>query len=183
MKPNWFASFLSVSALLFGAKIFGAGSGFLTHVLLARTLSSDALGKYFLVVSVISLCAIFAAFGYPSIMGRFISRYMSQFTSRYRRATNQSLLSGFLWYAKTDTLRNAALFTPLAIAWIAFGPSVQLTDGISLACIALAIPASYDAHKWVPCHRIAPLQDRISAGSAVPPSHTFLSSVHICLRL
>lgn len=141
MKPNWFASFLSVSALLFGAKIFGAGSGFLTHVLLARTLSSDALGKYFLVVSVISLCAIFAAFGYPSIMGRFISRYMSQFTSRYRRATNQSLLSGFLWYAKTDTLRNAALFTPLAIAWIAFGPSVQLTDGISLACIALAIPA------------------------------------------
>ncbi len=141
MTPNWLASFLSVSALLFGAKIFGAGAGFLTHVLLARTLSPDALGKYFLVVSVISLCGIFAAFGYPSVMGRFITRYMNQFISRYRHASGQSLLSGFIWYAKVDTLRNAALLTPLAIAWIALGPSVQLKDGASLFCIAMAIPA------------------------------------------
>lgn len=141
MKPNWFASFLSVSALLFGAKVFGAGAGFLTHVLLARTLSPDALGKYFLIVSVISLCGIFAAFGYPSIMGRFITRYMNQFISRYRQASGESLLSGFVWYAKVDTLRNAALLTPLAIAWIAFGPSVQLKDGAILFCIAMAIPA------------------------------------------
>ena len=141
MKSNWFASFLSVSALLFGAKIIGAGSGFLTHVLLARTLSPDALGKYFLIVSVISLCGIVAAFGYPSVMGRFITRYMSQFITRYRRASGQNLLSKFVWYAKVDTLRNAALITPFALAWIALGPSVQLKDGASLFCIALAIPA------------------------------------------
>ena len=74
-RQSWTGRFVSVSATLFSAKVGGAIAGFLAHVLLARTLSAQDLGKYFIVVSAISLCAVegmialaFALFRWPELL-------------------------------------------------------------------------------------------------------------------
>lgn len=140
-QPSWLTRFLSVSAFLIFSRIAGAGAGFLASVILARNLAPEDLGQYFLTVSAISLGGVVAAMGYPSIMGRFASRYLARRESRQRRDSGQTLLGGFVRQARLDTLKNAMLVIPLVIAWLSVGPSSWTGQGYILACIALAIPA------------------------------------------
>jgi len=133
LRRNWAGRLLSISAVLFAAKIGGAMAGFLTHVLLARTLPPDDLGKYFLVISTVSLASAVAAFGYPSVMARFVSRYSLK--------SKNTLFLAFVRQCAGDTLRNCLLIVPISFVWMALGKPFQLTDYSLLFLMAIAIPA------------------------------------------
>ena len=64
---------LAGGAWAFGAKSIGLFGGLVVNVLLARLLSTDAMGTYFLVISVAGLGAVLVRFGMQQTLVRFVA--------------------------------------------------------------------------------------------------------------
>ncbi|WP_051631103.1 oligosaccharide flippase family protein [Afifella pfennigii] len=124
---------LFASAGLVGARLAGAAIGLFTQLLLARLLAPEALGIFFFATSLAAVLGMVAAFGYPSIAVRFVSRY------RVRGATD--LAGSFVRQARRDAGQISALVALLVLggAWALPGLSGETRWAASLA--ALSIPA------------------------------------------
>lgn len=66
------------TAWAFSAKVFGMGSSIVVNALLARMLSPEELGAYFLTVSIAAFAAIVASFGLRQTVVRLIAESMAR---------------------------------------------------------------------------------------------------------
>ena len=66
------------TALAFALKLVGSGLAFAFNVALARLLGTDALGVYFLALSIVAIASVIARLGLDNALLRFISSYASQ---------------------------------------------------------------------------------------------------------
>ena len=125
-------SLLSTSVLLMGARVVGLGAGFATQILLARVLAPEGLGIFYFATSIAYVVGMVAAFGYPVIAVRFISRY--------RTRGKTALKEGFVNRAQRDTafVAFAAMVAVIILAAIIPG---DIATRLAVAVAALAIPA------------------------------------------
>ena len=123
---------LSTSVLLMAARAVGLCAGFATQILLARLLAPEGLGIFYFATSIAYVVSMVAAFGYPVIAVRFISRY--------RTRGNVALLAAFVNRAQRDTAFVAftAMAGVLTLAAIIPGDA---TTRLAVAAAALGIPA------------------------------------------
>ncbi|ODA68083.1 Polysaccharide biosynthesis protein [Methyloligella halotolerans] len=124
----------TVSSMVSVARIAGAAAGFITQVLLARYLQASALGVFYSVVSLVAVAGLVAAYGYPAIAPRFISRY--------REKGRPDLVLAFITRAR----REATLYVLIgAVGIVAFGllwPGLDHVTRMALIAAAAALPAS-----------------------------------------
>src|ERR687885_776993 len=92
---------LSTSSSVMGARVFGAGLGFITQVLLARALSADELGIFFLAASIATISGTAAALGYPNLIPIL--------SARYQERAKPQLLAAFAGYARRQVAYTAAV--------------------------------------------------------------------------
>ena len=122
----------STSVLLMAARVVGLLAGFGTQILLARLLEPEGLGIFYFATSIAYVVSMIAAFGYPVIAVRFISRY--------RTRGNDILKAAFVNRAQMDTavvsFAGMVLVMILAVAIPGDGPT-----RLAVAAAALAIPA------------------------------------------
>ncbi|MBL8907216.1 MAG: polysaccharide biosynthesis C-terminal domain-containing protein [Rhizobiales bacterium] len=124
--------FMPASALVLAIRLGGAGGGFLIQLILARLLAPEALGTFFSATSLAAVLALLAAWGYPNLAPRFISRY--------RERNYPWLVSGFLRHAARDTAITS-LFAGLAVIAIAcFWPDATADNRIAFMMAGLAVP-------------------------------------------
>jgi O-antigen/teichoic acid export membrane protein len=124
--------FLSTSALLMIARVLGLGAGFATQILLARMLAPEGLGIFYFATSVAYVVSMVAAFGYPVIAVRFISRY--------RMRGDAALSNAFVNRSQRDTALVAFAATAVLLALAATIPG-ETTTRQAVAAAALSIPA------------------------------------------
>jgi len=122
----------STSALLMAARVVGLGAGFGAQILLARLLEPEGLGIFFFATSIAYVVSMIAAFGYPVIAVRFISRYRTRGSDVLKRA--------FVNRAQRDTaiVSVAAMAAVMLLAAIIPG---DVTTRLAVAAAALGIPA------------------------------------------
>lgn len=137
----WLAPLLSRAGRLFTtpsllslARVAGALAGFVTQVVLARTLHASALGVFYSVTSLAAVVGLMAAHGYPSIAPRFMSRYREQ--------GKEALIAAFVARARKDAAVFAAVATAGALAFAVLWPSLSLEARFALIAAALSIPAN-----------------------------------------
>jgi len=126
--------FLTTSSLLSLARVAGALAGFVTQVVLARTLHASALGLFYSVTSLAAVVGLMAAHGYPAIAPRFMSRYREQGKS--------NLIAAFVARARKDATLYAAIATIGVFAIAVFWPSLSFEARLATAAAALSIPAN-----------------------------------------
>jgi len=138
---NWLAPLLSLagrffttSSLLSLARVAGAAAGFITQIVLARTLHASALGVFYSVTSLAAVVGLIAAHGYPAIAPRFISRYREQ--------GKPGLIAAFVARARKDAIVYIAVLTAGVLAIALFWPSLSLEARLATAAAALSIPAN-----------------------------------------
>lgn len=124
--------FLSTSALLMVARVLGLGVGFATQILLARMLAPEGLGIFYFATSIAYVVSMVAAFGYPVIAVRFISRY--------RARGNAELSDAFVNRAQRDTALAAFAAMVVMLVLAAMIPG-DPTTRLAVAAAALAVPA------------------------------------------
>jgi O-antigen/teichoic acid export membrane protein len=142
-KPAWeaWASLLltqtgrmiSTSSVLSLARISGALAGFVTQVVLARTLQANALGVFYSVTSLAAVVGMIASHGYPSIAPRFLSRY--------RQRGREDLIAAFLARARHSATIYVAIATLGVLILAVLGPSLSGEAHLALVAAALSIPA------------------------------------------
>ena len=124
--------FVPASALVLVIRLGGAGAGFLIQLILARLLAPEALGTFFSATSLAAVLALLAAWGYPNLAPRFISRY--------RERKYPSLLAGFLRHAARD-IAITSLIAGSAVVAIAYYWSGETVDArISYIMAGVAVP-------------------------------------------
>lgn len=79
---------LSQSTIIFAARLFGAGLTFLVQVAIARSLGSQALGEYILVMATVNIIAVVMPLGFEAT-GTY-------FAAEYRARNEGGLLRGFM---------------------------------------------------------------------------------------
>ena len=126
--------FFTTSSLLSLARIAGAAAGFITQIVLARTLHASALGVFYSVTSLAAVVGLIAAHGYPAIAPRFISRYREQ--------GKPGLIAAFVARARKDAIVYIAVLTAGVLAIALFWPSLSLEARLATAAAALSIPAN-----------------------------------------
>jgi O-antigen/teichoic acid export membrane protein len=126
--------FLTTSSLLSLARVAGALAGFVTQVVLARTLHASALGLFYSVTSLAAVVGLMAAHGYPAIAPRFMSRYREQGKS--------ALIAAFVARARKDAAVYVAIATVAVLAIAIFWPSLSIEARLATAAAALSIPAN-----------------------------------------
>ena len=126
--------FLSLSTIVFGARLAGAGVGFAAQILLARLVPAETLGIFFLATSVAAVLGIVAAAGYPNVTVRFVSRY--------RERGRFGVLAAYARQTQRDTLRNAVLVMIAVAGFALVYPAADAETRLAIACGALAIPAA-----------------------------------------
>jgi len=124
---------MTTSTVLSLARIAGAGAGFLTQVLLARTLHASALGVFFSVTSLAAVVGLVATYGYPLIAPRFVSRYREQ--------GKLGLIAAFVARARRDATLYAAIATGAAVGLGLLWPSLSVEERLATIAAALSIPA------------------------------------------
>ena len=112
-----FVQVFSTSSLLSLARIAGALAGFVTQVVLARTLHASALGVFFSVTSLAAVVGLIAAHGYPAIAPRFLSRYREQ--------GKEGLIQAFVARAQRDAFVYVAIATLAVLAMALLWPSLS----------------------------------------------------------
>jgi O-antigen/teichoic acid export membrane protein len=122
----------STSVLLMAARVVGLLAGFGTQILLARLLEPEGLGIFYFATSIAYVVSMIAAFGYPVIAVRFISRY--------RTRGNDMLKAAFVNRAQMDTAIVSFAGMALVMALAAVIPGNEPTR-LAVAAAALAIPA------------------------------------------
>jgi O-antigen/teichoic acid export membrane protein len=128
------ARLLSTSSLLSVARVAGAGAGFVTQIVLARTLAASALGLFYSVTSLAAVVGLIAAHGYPGIAPRFLARYKSQ--------GKGALVAAFIARARRDATVYVAIATCLVLAGAWLWPTLELEERLALTAAALSIPAN-----------------------------------------
>ena len=124
-------SLLARSGMATGTRLFGAALTFATQILLARLLSPESLGVYFIAVSAAAIAAIVGCLGFPGTTARFVARYQTR--------NRQGLKNSFARLSQHDVLLASSL-----IAFAIAVSSLALLDrefGVPLALSATAIPA------------------------------------------
>lgn len=137
----WIATFLTrmgrfvtTSSLLSLARIAGALAGFITQVVLARTLHASALGVFYSVTSLAAVVGLIAAHGYPTIAPRFVSRY--------RERGSEGLIAAFVARARKDAAVYVTIATLGVVSVGAFWPSLSFEARLATIAAALSIPAN-----------------------------------------
>jgi len=124
--------FMPASALVLAIRLGGAGVGFLIQLILARLLAPEALGTFFSATSLAAVLALLAAWGYPNLAARFISRY--------RERKHPRLVAGFLRHAARD-IALTSLVAGLAVIAIAyFWPDTTADNRLAFMMAGLAVP-------------------------------------------
>jgi len=126
--------FLTTSSLLSLARVAGALAGFVTQVVLARTLLASSLGVFYSVTSLTAVVGLVAAHGYPAIAPRFMSRY--------REKGKESLIAAFVARARKDAAVYVTITTAAVLAVAAFWPSLSFEARAATIAAALSIPAN-----------------------------------------
>jgi O-antigen/teichoic acid export membrane protein len=124
----------STSSLLSLARVAGALAGFITQVVLARTLQASALGVFYSVTSLAAVVGLIAAHGYPSIAARFMLRYREQ--------GKEGLVAAFVHQARHDATLYAGIATLAVLAFALLWPSLSVEARLALVAAALSIPAN-----------------------------------------
>ena len=124
----------TTSSLLSLARVAGAGAGFVTQVVLARTLHAPALGVFYSVTSLAAVVGLIAAHGYPAIAPRFLSRYRAQ--------GKDGLIAAFVAQARKDATILVVIATVGVLALALLWPSFVWEVRLALIAAALSIPAN-----------------------------------------
>lgn len=122
----------STSVLLMAARVIGLLAGFGTQILLARLLEPQGLGIFYFATSIAYVVSMIAAFGYPVIAVRFISRY--------RTRGNDILKAAFVSRAQMDTAIVSVAGMVIVLALAVLVPGDHATK-LAVGAAALAIPA------------------------------------------
>ena len=125
---------LTTSSLLSLARVAGALAGFVTQVVLARTLLASSLGVFYSVTSLAAVVGLIAAHGYPAIAPRFMSRYREQ--------GKEGLIAAFVARARKDAAVYVTIATAAVLAVAAFWPSLSFEARLATTAAALSIPAN-----------------------------------------
>ena len=138
---TWIASLLTqagrlvtTSSLLSLARVAGALAGFVTQVVLARTLHASALGVFYSVTNLAAVVGLVAAHGYPAIAPRFMSRYREQ--------GKDGLIAAFVSRARKDSGVYVIIATVAVLAFGLFWPSLSVEARLATIAAALSIPAN-----------------------------------------
>lgn len=117
-----FAKLLKTSTLIMGARLVGAVLGFGTQVALARLLGADALGTFYLALSLAGVMGILCGLGYPAITSRFVAEY--------RAEEKLDVLRAFVATTRRDTmlvgLALLLLFGAGLMLWLGGSPELKL---------------------------------------------------------
>ncbi len=124
----------TVSSMVSVARIAGAAAGFVTQVLLARHLQASALGVFYSVVSLVAVAGLVAAYGYPAIAPRFISRY--------REKGRSELVLAFITRARREATLYVAIGFAAIVAFALLWPDLDQVTRMALVAAAFALPAS-----------------------------------------
>ncbi|HML92440.1 lipopolysaccharide biosynthesis protein [Methyloceanibacter sp.] len=129
--PGFKAALPRASAtFITGARLAGAGAGFLAQLLLARMLGAGQLGLFYAVTSLAAVAGIVVAQGYPAVTIRFAARY------RAAPAT-------FLAFLHSATRRSAIAVAVVCLAMAAaavFYPFESVAARWALVLAAVLIP-------------------------------------------
>lgn len=125
---------VTTSSLLTLARVAGALAGFVTQIVLARTLHASALGVFYSVTSLAAVVGLMAAHGYPAIAPRFMSRYREQ--------GKRGLIASFVARARKDAAVYATVATLAVLALGIFWPSLSFEARLATIAAALSIPAN-----------------------------------------
>jgi O-antigen/teichoic acid export membrane protein len=125
-------SLWSASVLLMAARVAGLVAGFAAQILLARLLAPEGLGIFYFATSIAYVVSMVAAFGYPVISIRFISRYRTRNKAVFRDA--------FVNRAQRDTAFFACVGTVVVLILAAIIPG-DVTTRLAVAVSAIGIPA------------------------------------------
>lgn len=125
--------FMSLSGTVFVARLAGAALGFATQVFLARLLSADGLGRFYLATSIAAVFGIAAASGYPNVAARFVVRYSER--------ARPEFLSAFLRRGRRDTLVLSGLATACVAGLALLYPHANAETRWAIGWGALAVPA------------------------------------------
>ncbi|MEM9592226.1 MAG: lipopolysaccharide biosynthesis protein [Pseudomonadota bacterium] len=126
--------FVSTSSLIALARVAGAAAGFVTQILLARSLQPAALGLFYSVTSLAAVVGVIAALGYPEIASRFVSRY--------REKGPDGLLTAFVVYARKTSAFWAVVATIVIVVAATLWPGLSVEVRLAIVAAALAIPAN-----------------------------------------
>ncbi|ODS03237.1 hypothetical protein AUC71_10695 [Methyloceanibacter marginalis] len=122
----WIAPLLSrlvtTSSLLSLARVAGALAGFITQIVLARTLHASALGVFYSATSLAAVVGLIAAHGYPAIAPRFLSRY--------RKQGKTELIAAFVARARKDATVYVTIATVAVLAFGLLWPALSLERGL-----------------------------------------------------
>lgn len=136
--PAWIAPLLSrlfsTSSLLSLARVAGALAGFLTQIVLARTLHASALGVFYSVTSLAAVVGLIAAHGYPAIAPRFLSRY--------RKQGRVDLIAAFVSRARRDATVYVTIATVAVLGFGLLWPALSFEARLATIAAALSIPAN-----------------------------------------
>ncbi len=134
----WIAPLLSrlftTSSLLSLARVAGALAGFITQIVLARTLHASALGVFYSVTSLAAVVGLIAAHGYPAIAPRFLSRYREQ--------GKENLIAAFVARARKDATVYVTIATAAVLAFALLWPTLSFEARLATIAAALSIPAN-----------------------------------------
>lgn len=108
---------------LMGARLAGAGFGFLSQLVLARTFMPHDVGMAFLAMSVTAFVSLLATGGYHTIALTYLARF--------RAFGREGLVQAFLWAARRDMAVLIAVF--LIAAPLTF--LLPLEDGVAKAVL------------------------------------------------
>jgi O-antigen/teichoic acid export membrane protein len=127
-----FGGLFSTSALLMAARVVGLGAGFGAQILLARLLEPQGLGIFYFATSIAYVVSMAAAFGYPVVAVRFISRY--------RTRGKLALKHAFVNRAQRDTA-IVSIFAMAAVMLLAAVIPGDVATRLAVAVAAIGIPA------------------------------------------
>ena len=124
--------FIPASALVLAIRLGGAGVGFLIQLILARLLAPEALGTFFSATSLAAVLALLAAWGYPNLAPRFISRY--------RERKHPRLVAGFLRHAARDIAMTSLHRRPCRYRHRLFLAGYGRDNRLAFMMAGLAVP-------------------------------------------
>ena len=116
---------------LMGARLAGAGFGFLSQILLARSFPAAEVGVAFLAMSITTFVSLLITCGYHTLGLTYLARY--------RAMERLSLVEGFLAVARRDMIVAAAIVIGVAVLVYFFAP---VSSDIAKAALFGAIAAA-----------------------------------------
>jgi O-antigen/teichoic acid export membrane protein len=104
-------------SLVMAARLAGAGVGLGSQIVLARILGADALGRFYVALSMAGVLAIVCGLGFPAVTTRFVVEY--------RAARDWPALLAFVSTSRRYTLVATCAVIALVAAVIAAMPSID----------------------------------------------------------